>query len=62
MNTEGRFNRGADTLFGGQGDDLLARLAQDAAGNAILDLGLGNTVTLAGSLPGSVAADWFPVA
>ena len=42
--------------------DLLARLTADANGDAVLDLGSGNTVTLLGVPPASAAADWFLVA
>lgn len=42
--------------------DLLALLTADGDGNAFLDLGGGNTVTLLGVPPQAAAAEWFVVA
>ena len=39
--------------------DLLARLTADADGNAVLDLGSGNTLTLMGVAPTSLSAADF---
>ena len=46
----------------GEAGDLLARLASDSAGDAVLDLGAGNSVTLVGVAAGGASADWFLVA
>ncbi|MFO7484347.1 S8 family serine peptidase [Oceanibaculum nanhaiense] len=42
--------------------DLLARISSDAAGNAVLDLGDGNNVTLVGVAAASLAEDHFIIA
>ena len=40
-------------------DDILSRLTEDAVGNAVLDLGGGNTVTLVGLHLSNLATDDF---
>lgn len=46
----------------GSATDLLARVAAGAGGDAVIELGGGNTITLSGVPPGAVAAEWFLMA
>ena len=42
-------------------DDVLLRVTADAAGNAVIDLGAGNSVQLVGVAPGQLSASSFEV-